>query len=308
MLDLMLPALVASLILAGILGYLGIHIIARGVIFVDLALAQVAAMGWAAANLGISHRLGALTGLPTDDAGYLIGLAATLIAAALFSISRMEHKHVPQEAIIGIVYVVASAGTILLAAQAPRGAEHVEELLTGSLLWVTWPQIWRTAAICATVGIAHWFLRKRFLTISMDPATAKQKGWSVAGWDFVFYTLFGIVVTSSVAIAGVLLVFSFLVIPAVIAFLFTVRAGLLLAIAWSAGITATVLGLVVSFQSDLPTGPVVVCSFAAVLIAAFVVRSTVLRRLPEDEKTAALSSGSTEDPAPEVAHQAGPST
>jgi zinc/manganese transport system permease protein len=108
----------------------------------------------------------------------------------------MEHKHVPQEAIIGIVYVVASAGTILLAAQAPRGAEHVEELLTGSLLWVTWPEIWKTAAICATVGITHWFLRKRFLTISMDPATAKQKGWSVAGWDFVFYTLFGIVVTS----------------------------------------------------------------------------------------------------------------
>jgi zinc/manganese transport system permease protein len=293
MLDLMLPALVASLILAGILGYLGIHIIARGVIFVDLALAQVAAMGWAAANLGISQRLSALTGIPATETGYAVGLGATLIAAALFSVSRMEHKHVPQEAIIGIVYVVASAGTILLAAQAPRGAEHVEQLLTGSLLWVTWPQIWKAAGVCAVVGVAHWFLRKRFLTISMDPTEAKKQGWSVAGWDFVFYALFGIVVTSCVAIAGVLLVFSFLVIPAVIAFLFTVRAGPLLAIAWSTGITATVLGLVVSFQSDLPTGPVVVCSFAAVLVAAFIVRGTILRRLPDDEATSVLTSNPT---------------
>ncbi|MEE9207989.1 MAG: metal ABC transporter permease [Gemmatimonadota bacterium] len=279
MLELMLPALVASLILAGMLGYLGIHIIARGVIFVDLALAQVAALGWTAAGLGLGQALATWLGIPSDVASYTIGLAATLIAAAIFSVTRMEHRYVPQEAIIGIVFVVASAGTILLAAQAPRGAEHVEELLTGSLLWVTWPEIWRTGIVLGGVGLVHWFLRGRFFTISMQPDKAKSRGWSVVRWDFLFYVLFGIVVTSSVAIAGVLLVFSFLVIPAVIAFLFTARPSRLLALAWSSGTAATVLGLYVSFQSDLPTGPVVVCAFAATLLVAFVARA-VLNRLP----------------------------
>lgn len=270
--ELMLPALVASLILVGIHGYLGIHIIARGVIFVDLALAQVAALGWAAAGLGLGAQLGDALGISTDLASYLIGFLATVVAAGLFSVSRMEHTYVPQEAIIGIVYVVASAGTILLASQAPRGSEHVEHLLTGSLLWVTWPEIVKTGVIYLILGVAHWFLRERFLVISLRPEEARARGWSVRGWDFLFYVLFGVVVTSSVAIAGVLVVFSFLVIPAVIAFLFTSSTARLLAIAWTAGTAATVLGLFISYMSDLPTGPVVVCSFALALLVAFLVR------------------------------------
>jgi zinc/manganese transport system permease protein len=220
-------------------------------------------------------------GIPASVAGYTIGLAATLIAAALFSITRMEHNLVPQEAIIGIVYVVASAATIILAAQAPRGSEHVEELLSGSLLWVTWPEIWRTAVVYAVIGLVHWFLRKRFLTISIKPEEVRSQGWSVAAWDFLFYTLFGIVVTISVAIAGVLVVFSFLVIPAVIAFLFTARPGRLLAFAWSSATLATLLGLYASYKTDLPTGPTVVCAFALVLISAFALRKVVQRRSAE---------------------------
>lgn len=281
MLELMLPALVASLILVGIHGYLGIHIIARGVIFVDLALAQVAAAGWAAANLGLSLRIHELIGIPESIAGYAVGVAATLIAAGLFSVTRLEHPYIPQEAIIGIVYVVASAVTILLAAQAPQGSEHVEQLLTGSLLWVTWPDIAKTAVIYLIIGSAHWALRKRFLTISLHPEEARDKKWAISGWDFLFYGLFGIVVTSSVAIAGVLVVFSFLVIPSVVAFLFVSTPGRLLAIAWSSGTLATVLGLVVSYQWDLPTGPVVVCSFALVLIAAFAFRAVKKAELQE---------------------------
>lgn len=277
MLELMLPALVAALILVGIHGYLGIHIIARGVIFVDLALAQVAAMGWAAANLGLAQPVSTLTGLPIPHTAYAIGLGATLVAAGLLSVTRMEHQYVPQEAIIGIVYVVASAATILLAAQAPRGAEHVEELLTGSLLWVTWPKIWQTAGIYAAIGVAHWLLRDRFFTISLRPEEATRRGWRIGWWDFLFYALFGVVVTSSVAIAGVLLVFSFLVIPAVIAFLFMTKPAALLATAWLSGTAATVLGLYVSYVSDLPTGPVVVCSFAFALAVAFAVRATLRR-------------------------------
>jgi zinc/manganese transport system permease protein len=280
MIELMAPALVAALILVGIHGYLGIHIIARGVIFVDLALAQVAALGWAAAGLGPADRLATILGLPATDAGYIIGFGMTLIAAALFSISRLDNEKIPQEAIIGIVYVVASAATILLAAQAPRGSEHVEQLLTGSLLWVTWPEVAKTALVYGAIGLAHWLLRHRFLTISLDPDTARDKKWAVAGWDFLFYALFGIVVTSSVAIAGVLVVFSFLVIPAVIAFLFASTPGKMLAIAWLTGTAATVVGLWVSYVSDLPTGPVVVCAFALALIVAFIVRRVSRRPQP----------------------------
>jgi zinc/manganese transport system permease protein len=263
---------VAALILVGLHAYLGIHIIARGVIFVDLALAQVAALGWAAAGLGLGHDLGQLLGVSEATAGYFVGLAATLVAAALFSVSRMKHAYVPQEAIIGIVYVVATAGTILLAAQAPRGSEHVEHLLTGSLLWVTWPEIWKTAIAYIVIGIAHWLLRVRFLTISLRPHEAAELGWRIRWWDFVFYALFGVTVTLSVAIAGVLVVFSFLVIPAVIAFLFTSRTSYLLAIAWASGIAATVVGLYASYATDMPTGPVVVCAFALALVVAFAVR------------------------------------
>lgn len=281
MLEVMLPAFVAALILVGIHGYLGIHIIAREVIFVDLALAQVAAMGWAAASLGLGAWVSGTFGLASQDAAYAVGLAATLVAAALFSVSRLEEDVVPQEAIIGIVYVVASAATILLTAQAPRGSEHVQELLTGALLWVTWPEIVKTGVIYAVIGAVHWFLRDRFLTISLDPEEAARRGWSVRWWDFVFYALFGVVVTSSVAMAGVLLVFTFLVIPAVIAFLFTVRPGPLLGIAWGTGTAATVLGLVVSYQTDLPTGPTVVCAFAVALLAAFALRPLLGRARPD---------------------------
>jgi len=280
MIQLMLPALVASLILVGIHGYLGIHIIARGVIFVDLALAQVAALGWAAASLGLGNWLASVTGIPPNDASYLIGLATTLVAAALFSLTRMDHARVPQEAIIGIVYVVASAATILVAAQSPMGSENVEHLLTGTLLWVTWPAILKTVIVYGALGIAHWFLRKRFITISLHPEEAAAKGWNVAGWDFLFYALFGVVVTSSVAIAGVLLVFSFLVIPAVIAFFFASTPGRLLTIAWITGTLATVVGLVASYVSDLPTGPMVVCAFALALLIAFAVRRVMRAPVP----------------------------
>jgi len=277
MFEIMLPALVASLLLVGLHGYLGIHIIARGVIFVDLALAQVAALGWAAAGLGLGDWIGHLVGIPATWASYSVGLVATLIAAALFSIARMEHKFVPQEAIIGTVFVVASAGTILVAAQAPRGSEHVEQLLTGSLLWVTWPDIFRVAVVYAAIGAVHWVFRDRFLTISLDPEKARANGWAVARWDFLFYALFGLMVTLSVAIVGVLLVFSFLVIPAIVAFLFATRPGPLLTIAWVTGVLATFLGLFTSYLADLPTGPVVVVAFAVVLIAAFGVKAIVGR-------------------------------
>ncbi len=161
----------------------------------------------------------------------------------------------------------------------------MEELLSGSLLWVGWPEIIKTAIVYAIIGAIHWQLRDRFITISLRPDEAKQRRWSVRKWDFLFYALFGVVVTSSVAIDCVLLVFSFLVIPAVIAFLFTDKPGKLLAIAWSSGTLATVLGLYGSYQTDWPTGPTVVCAFAVVLILAFVLRRLMNRQASVTEAT-----------------------
>lgn len=272
MLAFMLPPLVAALVLVGIHGYLGVHIIARGVIFVDLALAQVAALGYTVA---------VLVGLPHESlAAFLIGVGATLVGALILSFTRIEHDFITQEAIIGVVYVAASAATILLAAQAPRGSEHVEHLLTGTLLWVTWEEIAKITLVYAAIGAVHWALRRRFLTISLHPEEAERSGWKVAWWDFLFYGLFGIVVTSSVAVAGVLVVFTFLVIPAVIAFLFTRRPGALIAIAWATGTLATVVGLYLSYTLDLPTGPLVVVVFAATLLLAFGVRKATNRETP----------------------------
>ncbi len=264
-LSLFLPPLVACLVIVAIHSYLGLHVIAREVIFVDLSLAQMAALGSAVA---------VLAGSQTDStASFVYALAFTSIGAALFALTRTEEKgRVPQEAFIGIVYVVASAAAILVADRTPRGGEAIKDILVGSLLWVTWPVIARLAGVYAVVGILHWVLRRRFLTISFQPETALANGWSIRWWDFLFYLSFGIVITFSVPIAGVLLVFSFLVVPAAIAFQFTRRYGALALFAWLVGAVASAAGLLVSFRFDLPTGPIVVCMFGVLLLVAFAVR------------------------------------
>jgi zinc/manganese transport system permease protein len=210
---------------------------------------------------------------PDSTAAFLYALGFTTIGAAVFALTRTEEKgSVPQEAFIGIVYVVASAAAILVADRTPRGGEAIKDILVGSLLWVTWPAIARMAGVYVVIGIFHWILRRRFLTISFQPETALAKGWSIRWWDFLFYLSFGIVITFSVPIAGVLLVFSFLVVPAAVAFQFTRRYGPLAIGSWLAGAAASASGLLVSFQYDLPTGPIVVCMFGLLLLVAVAVR------------------------------------
>lgn len=265
MLDLMLPPLVACMVIVAIHSYLGLHVIAREVIFVDLSLAQMAALGSTVAILA-----GAA---PDSTTSFIYALAFTTLGAFLFALTRSTGKgRVPQEAIIGIVYVVASAAAILVADRSPRGGEAIKDILVGSLLWVTWPTILRLAVVYAILGAFHFALRKRFLTISFEPETAISQGWRIRWWDFWFYLSFGIVITFSVPIAGVLLVFSFLVVPAAIAFQFTRRQGALTAIAWGAGLLASASGLGLSFKYDLPTGPVVVCMFGILLLLAYTAR------------------------------------
>ena len=269
--ELMFPPFVACMILVAIHSYLGLHVIARGVIFVDLSLAQMAALG---------TTIGLLMGvMPGTLASQLYALALTVVGAAVFAMTRTTKQgRVPQEAIIGIVYVVASAAALLAADKAPRGADAIKDVLVGTILWVTWPTIIKLAAVYVVLGGVLFALRKRFETISYHEEEAAAKGWKLRWWDFWFYLVFGAVITMSVPLGGVLLVFSFLVVPAVTAFLFTRDPRRLTLISWSTGAIASGLGLWVSYNSDLPTGPTIVCSYGLVLLLAGIVRRLIPER------------------------------
>lgn len=263
--QLMLPPFMACMILVAMLSYLGLHVIAREVIFVDLSLAQMAALG----------SLSALLFVPPDSpTTYVFALLATAFGAFLFALTRTSGRisRVPQEAFIGIVYVVASAAAVLVANKVPGGGEAVEKALVGSLLWVTWPTIGKLAIAYAALGVFHYALRRRFLTISFHPEQAEAQGWKIRLWDFLFYLSFGVVITLAVPIAGVLMVFSFLVVPAVIANLFTADKRRLTLIAWGSGALASILGLWLSYSKDLPTGPLIVCMYGLLLVVAAVLR------------------------------------
>jgi zinc/manganese transport system permease protein len=265
MVELLFLPFLACLILTGIHCYLGIHIVSRGVIFVDLALAQVAALGSTVALLA-GYEL-------TSMEAYVVSLGFTFVGAAVFALGRMRDKSVPQEAIIGIVYAVSSAGAILVLDKAPHGEEAIKAMLVGSILFTTWPQIIKIAVIYALMGLLHFLLRKKFLLISMNPEQAHRQGLHVRFWDFVFYVTFGVIVTSSVRIAGVLLVFSYLVVPAVCAMFFVRSVAHRLLTGWALGFIASVLGLYASAQWDLPTGASVVAVFGVVLAVCAVAKA-----------------------------------
>src|SRR5271165_5184808 len=213
---------VASLILTGIHAYLGVHVVEGGVIFVDLALAQIAALG---ATIAI------LLGMdPHGRGAYFLSLGFTFLGAGIFSVARTRRGHIPQEAFIGIAYAVASATAILLMSKATGETEHLKDMLVGNILAVSWPEVGKTAVLYGAIGIFHYIFRKKFLMISMNHEKAEQVGIKVRFWDFLFYASFGFVVTSSVAIAGVLLVFCYLIVPSVVAMLFADRIGRRLAI------------------------------------------------------------------------------
>jgi zinc/manganese transport system permease protein len=266
---------VASLILTGIHAYLGVHVVERGVIFVDLSLAQIAALGATIALL-----LPVSGGDPHAPVVYWISLAFTFLGALVFSTIRAKRARIPQEAIIGICYAVASAASILAMSKATSESEHLKDMLVGNILAVSWPEVLKTALLYGAVGAFHYIFRKKFLAISMAHRNEYEHDHSVATkfWDFLFYASFGFVVTSSVAIAGVLLVFCYLIVPSVAAMLYAESIGKRLAIGWSMGTLVSALGVYLSLQLDLPTGATIVCTFGLVLAIMAAVRPFVGRR------------------------------
>ena len=256
----------ACLILTGIHAYLGIHVLSRKVIFVDIALAQIAALGATMAFvLGYD---------PRSDGAYYFSLVFAVLAAAIFALTRTRVERVPQEAIIGLTYAVASATAILLADFSPHGAEHLKDLLAGSIVWVTPHQIIKTGLLYLIIGAFHVAFRKTFLLISINPEEAYARGIRVRFWDFLFYLSFGVVITSSVQIAGVLLVFCYLVAPAVFAVMFSDSLKGRLILGWTLGTIVSAVGLLFSY--DRPSGPTIMVCFAIVLILGGIARSIMV--------------------------------
>ncbi len=261
----MIWPLAACLVLTGIHVYLGVHVIARRVIFVDLALAQIAALGTVTGVL-----LGFEVGKDVN-ALYFYSLAFTIFGAFIFSITRMKGEKVPHEAVIGIVYAVTFAATMLVLSRSALGPQELDHIIKGELLWVQYPTVIKTAIIYSLVGLFHFIFRKKFMAISFDPAGAEAAGIKVRLWDFLFYMSFGFVITSSVAIAGVFLVFSYLVIPSVGAMLISDKLSTRLASGWIGGSIISFVGVKLSWNTGLPTSPLIVVLFAAALLLSGVV-------------------------------------
>jgi len=266
---LILPFL-ASLILTGIHAYLGVHVVERGVIFVDLALAQIAALGATTAILiGMD---------PHGTGAYWMSLGFTFVGAGIFTFVRSRQKRIPLEAFIGITYAVASAAAIIAMSKATGETEHLKDMLVGNILAVSRHDVIKTALLYGAIGLFHFIFRKKFLAISLSHnAAGEQPNLNVRLWDFLFYASFGFVVTSSVAIAGVLLVFCYLVVPSVGAMLFADRIGSRLAIGWTMGTLVSALGCYFSVVFDTPTGATIVCTFGAVLVCMAVVKAIFFR-------------------------------
>jgi len=268
---------VASLILTGIHAYLGVHVVERGVIFVDLSLAQIAALGATIALL-----LPITGGDPHSSITYWVSLAFTFLGAFVFSTIRSRRARIPQEAIIGICYAVASAAAILAMSKATSESEHLKDMLVGNILAVSWFEVGKTAILYGVIGAFHYVFRYKFLSISMHPAKAEAAGISIKMWDFLFYASFGFVVTSSVSIAGVLLVFCYLIVPSVAAMLYADSIGRRLAIGWTMGTVVSALGVYLSLKLDLPTGATIVCTFGLVLILMAALRPLIQKTAPRD--------------------------
>jgi zinc/manganese transport system permease protein len=250
-------ALAACLVLAGIHAYLGFHIIKRGVIFVDLSLAQMAALGLAVAILLNLHEY--------PLANYLFPVGMTVVGAIVFAwLRHLEHR-VPLEAFIGIVFATAQALVLLILEHSPSGTEHLKETLVGTIFTVSPFTVIKTAIIYFIVGVLHFVMRKPLFQITNNPDAARAQGRNLFLWDVLFYTSFGVVVTSSVGIAGVLLVFGLLVIPAVAGVLASDRTGVRLAVGWSFAFFCSVIGLLTAFSLDTPAAPTILTTMAALL-------------------------------------------
>jgi zinc/manganese transport system permease protein len=267
-----IPFLVCLEMIA-ILGYLGIHVLKREIIFIDIALAQIAAVGAIGAEIAFeAHGHTAL--------GYACALGATFAAAAFYSMVRRRVVEIPLEAVIGVSYALAAAGALFLVGIAPGGHVHIQEMLAGSILWATWTDVLWGAVLFSAVGLGFYVFGDSFERISEDYEAAAERDINTLGWDFLFYALLGVVITLAVRIAGVVVVFSFLIIPATLSALFASGWRERLLIAWIIGTVSSILGLLFADRFDFSVGPAIALFLGVALVLAALLRVSGLMRLP----------------------------
>lgn len=257
----LLPSFAASVVILLILGYLGMHVLDREIIFIDIALAQISAVGAVFAHV--------VFGVSDEGFGaYIAGFLFTLGAAVFFSQIPRRISQIPQEAIIGVSYAIAAAAALFILALAAGGDVHLENMLTGSILWAKWPDVLICGVLFGGVAVFHYIFRKQFLQMTLCIKNKQKPNHKMAWWDFAFYASMGLVITFAVRIAGVLVIFAFLIIPATIACLMTSNWLKRLLVGWSMGLFAILLGLMFSFFGDFSCGPSIVTFLGLLLIAA----------------------------------------
>lgn len=265
----LMPALVASIFISGILAYLGIHVILRKIIFVDLALAQIAALGTIVAFFYKFK--------PETIQSHLFSFLFTILGAFLFAITKTKKEELPQEAIIGLTFAASSAASILVAEKAPEGAEHIKEILAGTLVWITWKGVAKIIIACLIVGIIHFIFRKKFISLTINQFSNNKLLSANALWDFFFYLIFGLMITSIVNIAGILMIFSYLVAPALIGIMLSNNWLYRFLIGWFSSILGSLIGVWISYVYDFPTGPSIVVVLSFLLLLARIISSLCLK-------------------------------
>jgi zinc/manganese transport system permease protein len=256
--EVMFWPIAACVLLPWLLVYLGLHVVQRGVIFVDIAMAQMASLGICLAVL--------LQFEPESIPAYAIALGLTLVGAAIFAVTGKRAKRVPQEAIIGIAYVIAAAAAVLLLSRSAHGNEEIRNMLVGDITVVSATEVWKCFAVFVAIGAIHFALRKKFLLVSFQREEADRQSLRLPWWDFLFYATFGVAVTVFVRIAGVLLVFSYLIAPAVCAVSLARSVPMRLLIGWAVSLAGSIAGLFLSYYWDLPSGAAIVCTLGAMLV------------------------------------------
>jgi len=252
----LLPPFTVCLLLAGLLSYFGNHILSREVIFVDIAVAQVASLG---------TMIGIMMGMTEGTLGsYLFSLAFTVIIVSIFAVSKFKNKELSQEVTIGIIYCMALAIAMLLVDSVTGGSNFIQKTFSGAILWVTWTDVLITALIFAPLFVIHMFFQKSFIRIS-DGDVDGYKESTIKLYNLIFYITFGIAVVQSVKIGGIFVVFMYLIGPAAMALFITDVWKLRFFMSWLMGFIGSVLGISVSYNYNLPNGPTIVCMLGVML-------------------------------------------
>jgi zinc/manganese transport system permease protein len=255
----------ACILMASVLGYLGIHVLKREVIFVDIALAQVAAVGAIASHLVFEAHEGSIL-------SYICSLSAVLAVAALYALARISIVQISLEAVIGISYAIAAAAALFLVGVAPGGHIHIQKILSGSLLWTSRGDITTGFIVFLITGFCFYIFRKPLINSSNNYQQIHVNKIRLLLWDLIFYLLLGVVITLSVQMGGIVVVFAYLIIPATISAVFSTRLGLQLIIIWVTAIAASISGLLFAYYLDFSIGPSIALFLGVELVIAVLYR------------------------------------